>query len=343
MVKIISLFNNKGGVSKTTTTFHLGWKLAEKGFRVLIVDTDPQCNLTGLCLSTDKHNRLEEFYENNTYNIVAALAPAFNGDPVPLTATECYTFDKNENLYLLPGHIGFSEYDTSYNIAETLSDSLSALKNIPGAFRTMLLKTAEDKKLDFILLDMSPNISATNANILMNSDFFILPCAPDYFCYMAVQSLVKVFPRWNHMYGQMRNAEVFKGATYKINEHAPKFIGTIQQRYRPRNNAPSKAFQEWIDDIDELVAKSLVPILEEEGMIVPYDAQYYDEMYNLINIADFNSLIAQSQEHSTPVYLLTQEQVNKQGKVWENMEKSINDFNKTFGILADRVVSLTCD
>ena len=54
MTKIISLFNNKGGVSKTTTTFHLGWKLAELGYKTLIVDTDPQCNLTGLCLNSDK-------------------------------------------------------------------------------------------------------------------------------------------------------------------------------------------------------------------------------------------------------------------------------------------------
>ena len=54
MAKTISLFNNKGGVSKTTTAFHLGWKLAEMGHKTLIVDTDPQCNLTGLCLNTDR-------------------------------------------------------------------------------------------------------------------------------------------------------------------------------------------------------------------------------------------------------------------------------------------------
>jgi cellulose biosynthesis protein BcsQ len=50
MAKIISLFNHKGGVSKTTTTFNLGWMLARKKQRVLIVDCDPQCNLTGMVL-----------------------------------------------------------------------------------------------------------------------------------------------------------------------------------------------------------------------------------------------------------------------------------------------------
>lgn len=341
MVKIIGLFNNKGGVSKTTTTFHLGWKLAEIGYKVLIVDTDPQCNLTGLCLSTNKNNRLEEFYANNRYNIVSALSPVFNGEPVPLEATECYVFEKNQNLLLLPGHIDFSKYDTSYTIAENLGDSLSALKNVPGAFRTLLLKTAEKEELDYILVDMSPNISSTNANILMSSDYFMIPCAPDYFCYMAIQSLMEVFPRWNYTYEKMRNNPVFKNASYKLNDHTPKFIGTIQQRYRPRNGAPSKAFKEWIDDIDELVQNGLVPILEEQNMIISYDKSNYDEMYNLINIADFNSLIAQSQEHNTPVFLLTQAQVNKQGKVWETMKDNITDFDRTFDTLANRIVRTT--
>lgn len=47
MVKIISFFNHKGGVSKTTTTFNIGCKLAQTK-RVLLVDGDPQANLTGL-------------------------------------------------------------------------------------------------------------------------------------------------------------------------------------------------------------------------------------------------------------------------------------------------------
>ena len=50
MHKTIALFNHKGGVSKTTTTFNLGWMLAEKGAKVVMIDTDPQCNLTGLVL-----------------------------------------------------------------------------------------------------------------------------------------------------------------------------------------------------------------------------------------------------------------------------------------------------
>ena len=58
-------------------------------------------------------------------------------------------------------------------------------------------------------------------------------------------------------------------------------------------------------------------------MIAPNLRQYCSEDYNLINIADFNSLIAQSQTHTTPVFLLTQEQIEQSGKVWANMKKAV--------------------
>lgn len=76
-------------------------------------------------------------------------------------------------------------------------------------------------------------------------------------------------------------------------------------------------------------------------MIIPYEKGNYDEGYNLINIADFNSFIAQSQSNNTPVFLLTKDQVQKDGNVWKNMKKNIDDFNETFNCLADRIIKAT--
>ena len=45
-MKVLSIFNNKGGVGKTTLTYHLGHILAEMGKKVLMIDLDPQCNLS---------------------------------------------------------------------------------------------------------------------------------------------------------------------------------------------------------------------------------------------------------------------------------------------------------
>ena len=65
MAKQIALFNHKGGVSKTTTCFNLGWMLAEKGKRVLLVDCDPQCNLTGMTLGFRGESELQYVYDSS--------------------------------------------------------------------------------------------------------------------------------------------------------------------------------------------------------------------------------------------------------------------------------------
>lgn len=64
MAKIVELFNHKGGVSKTTTSFHLAWKLSQQGKKVLLVDGDSQCNLTGMFLGEtfDEYYSVLEFY-----------------------------------------------------------------------------------------------------------------------------------------------------------------------------------------------------------------------------------------------------------------------------------------
>ena len=66
MAKQIALFNHKGGVSKTTSTFNLGWMLAKKGKRVIIVDCDPQCNLTGMVLGFKKSDEFDAIYNGSS-------------------------------------------------------------------------------------------------------------------------------------------------------------------------------------------------------------------------------------------------------------------------------------
>src|SRR4051794_23848480 len=117
MAKLISLFNHKGGVSKTTTTFNLGWSLAEKGHKVLIVDGDPQCNLTGTALRLDDDEDFTKLYDKNpNSNINACLSPLFLGEGAPLqAATPLPT--RHKNLWILAGHIDLSEAETQLTMA----------------------------------------------------------------------------------------------------------------------------------------------------------------------------------------------------------------------------------
>ena len=73
MASQIALFNHKGGVSKTTTTFNLGWMLAKKGKKVIIVDCDPQCNLTGMVLGLKKPMNLKRSIKLEELGIFATV------------------------------------------------------------------------------------------------------------------------------------------------------------------------------------------------------------------------------------------------------------------------------
>ena len=142
MPKLISLFNHKGGVSKTTTTFNLGWALADLGHRTLIVDADPQCNLTGLVLDYNAVEDFEEFYSRNPKcDFYTAVQPVLDGQQRPLEpASPIQT--QNPKLYLLAGNIKLSDSETQISVALGTGETIPALRNIPGCFGALLRQTA---------------------------------------------------------------------------------------------------------------------------------------------------------------------------------------------------------
>lgn len=335
MAPVISLFNHKGGVSKTTTAFNLGWALADRGHRVLIVDGDPQCNLTGTVLGFDGINDFADFYASTPgANISACLEPIFKATGVPLEpAPICET--PNPNLFLLAGNIELSENETQVAVALSTSSAIPALQNIPGSLCALLQKTAEENKYDVVIVDMSPSVGALNQCFLMGSDYFIVPTSPDYYCNQAISSLSRVLPRWNRSVEQFRDQSLL----YPFPKSPPRFCGIISQRYRPRSGTPAYSFQQWIDRIKETVDTELVPALRATNMSISeleFNASSpSDTPYNLINIADFNSLIAKSQESSVPVFALSDEQIGQSGFILETMKKSRDHFLKSFYDLAN--------
>jgi chromosome partitioning protein len=184
---------------------------------------------------------------------------------------------------------------------------------------------------------MSPSVGALNECLLMGSDYFIVPTSPDYYCNQAISSLARVLPRWNAGVAQFR----LQNLLYHFPPAPPKFCGIISQRYRPRVGNPARSFQEWITIIKQTVLRELVPSLTPHDMCISVAdfnaASPADTPYNLSNIADFNSLIAQSQKHSTPVFALSDAQLEQAGVVLQNMRASRDDFATTFGALANSV------
>ena len=346
MVQKISLFNHKGGVSKTTTTFNLGWMLADKGKKVIMVDADPQCDLTELVLDfKGGDDEIEQLYKHGDgRDLKSGLAPAFESRPVPLEAVKCFPVERQEGLLLLPGHIGLSEHEVALGIAQELSGHLQTLQNLPGAIFALIERTAKMYEADYVLIDMNPSPSSVNQNLLMTSDFFVIPTSTDYPSMMAINSLVRIIPHWEKWSKRASSLEILQDAVYPFPAIKPKFLGTVIQNYRPRKGVPASASQAWIDKINETVSETLTPELRKLGMMLPSDCyaqQQIDDTYCLASVPDFNLLIAKSQETRTPVFALTREQIGQTGRVLATTVKSRDRFEGIFSELADKVIGLT--
>jgi cellulose biosynthesis protein BcsQ len=345
MAKLICLFNHKGGVSKTTTAFNLGWMMASKGKRVLLADFDPQCNLTGMVMGFKGVDDLAEVYQSNPPNNVKdGLAPAFEAQPRGISAIKTIPVDGNSNLFLMPGHIGLAEYETTLGIAQELSGSLLALRNLPGSIRYLLDVTANAFEADYVLIDMSPSLGPLNQNLLATSDYFIVPLHPDYFSAMALSSLAATLPRWRAWADTAYEIQALKEADYPFPKPVIQFIGAVIQKYRPRLGKASKAFQHWINQLTEGLKNTLCPALEKAKML---DSKAFkakaglDPWTPLLEVPDFNSLIAFSQEHQVPVFALTAQQIGQAGAVWQQTKENMEMFEKAFAACADRVFTLT--
>lgn len=347
MPKLISLFNHKGGVSKTTTAFNLGWMLARKDKRVLLVDSDPQCNLTGMVLGLedmDSSEGIQGSKDGKPLNIKEGVMPAFESRPKLIQPVECVSIPKNENLYLLPGHIGLAEYEITLGIAQELSGSVVTLRNLPGALHYLIRVTAERYEIDLVLIDMSPSLGAVNQNLFSVSDYFIVPTHPDYFSNMAIKSLANVVPKWRNWSKAASKSPALKDAAYSFPASTPGFLGYVVQNYRPRNGSPSRAFKIWIEQLTRNVQEVLIPAIKDCGLMLieeAYAAAGYDPVDPLLQMPDFNSLIANSQTYQTPIFELTAEQLGQAGQVLIVTQESQRKFKALFSQAADRIIAAT--
>lgn len=338
-MKKIILFNHKGGVSKTTSTFHIGWMLANKGNKVLLVDADPQCNLTSIFLG----DKFDEYYENvdtQLKNIKDGVSPAFDGMGRLIEAFDCPVAERNNNLYLLPGHMNLSEYDSQLNFS--MSGSFSAMKSLPGSFNDMIEKIGTRHQIEYVLIDVNPGLSSINEIMFLISDAFIIPTNPDTFSLMAIKSLSKILPRWVDW--KRNNISSYESSPYPLPDGTPKFVGEIPQRFNVRNGNATRPFKEKIDELSDLIKNTLVPQLRLKGMM--FDEQRYNDAgistdtFVIEEIKDFLTLSPKSNRVSVPVYALTDAELAATGAVLAQAQQNREVFRQIYDSISEKIISI---
>jgi cellulose biosynthesis protein BcsQ len=344
MSKRIVFFNHKGGVSKTTSVYNLGWILS-KNNRVLVVDADPQCNLSSLILGEN----FEKYYideETKEQNIKDGVKVAFEGKPVPIKEISCTSPERAPNLFLLAGHANLSEYESSLTFALTSSRSLATLQNLPGAFAELLRLTEEKYNIEFTLIDLNPSLSAINQNFFIISNGFVVPTNPDPFSIMALNTLKNILPKWFDW--KISTLEAFKEAAYPIPESTPYFLGTIIQRFNIRRGKAAAPYRNNIDEIKEITKNQLFPALYNASMVLPLKKYESANIKNengfcMQEISDFQSLLPKSYKAGVPVFELTDEELDATGPVLDQLKDKQKAFNGLFRDLAEQVKEVLKD
>ena len=347
-VKIV-FFNHKGGVSKTTTTYNLGWMLAILGKKVLVVDADPQCNLSSLILG----DNFDEYYtEDSTkfQNIKDGVKVAFEGKPKPIDAVTCFSPSENTNLFLLAGHANLSEYDASLSFAQTSNNAITALMNLPGAFNELISKTSERYDIDYVLIDLNPGLSAINQNFFILSDAFIVPTNPDPFSIMALNSLATILPRWVDWADNMR--DTFIDAAYPLSDSRPKFIGEIVQKFNVRKGKATLSAKYSIEGIKDSVRDTFIPALRRASML--FEESDYAEAeipldFCIAEIPDFQGMIHKSYAIGKPVFILTDSEIRDSfddkrnltvGNLFDNYIKMRDKYKEDFEKIANQIITI---
>lgn len=195
MTTTLAFFSNKGGVGKTTLVYHLAHMFADMGRRVLLLDLDPQCKLTEMCLSEDSLLSVWREAHAGAGTSFGCLHPLMFG-PGDVRTPE--VIEVSSGVQLLPGHLGLSTFDDP--LSEAWSGALGgddlAFRRL-SAFHSLALSARRaEEEPELVLIDTGVTLSPINRAALLASDFIVTTLSPDVTSIQGLQNLGTVLHSW---------------------------------------------------------------------------------------------------------------------------------------------------
>ncbi len=162
MGKVIAIANQKGGVGKTTTSINLSACLADKGKKVLVIDTDPQGNTTS-GFGIDKND-----LENTLYELILGEC----------SIVDCIIKNVIENISIMPSNV---------NLAAAEIELIGIEK------KEYILKREVDyikEEYDFIIIDCPPSLNMLTINAMTTADSVLVPIQCEYYALEGLSQLI---------------------------------------------------------------------------------------------------------------------------------------------------------
>lgn len=293
---VITFFNNKGGVGKTSLVFHVAWMLSQMDKTVVVVDLDPQANLTSAFLDEDE---LENLWEptsqmpgSTIYQCVKPLTEV--GDIlVPKTRTI------NPRLHLMPGDLALAGFEDalSREWPEAMgSASLYRPFRVLTAFWEVAQRAARLHQADVILADVGPNLGAINRSALIASDHVFIPLAADLFSLQGLRNLGPTLETWRRDWRKRLDNWSHPQFPLPIGQMQPQ--GYILMQHMERLSRPMKAYKRWADRIPQVYRESVLrePHQDNDDLFAEDDC--------VARLKHFRSLVPMAQEARKPIFML---------------------------------------
>jgi cellulose biosynthesis protein BcsQ len=284
----IALFNHKGGVGKTTLTVNIAYALKKLGKRVLLVDADPQCNLSAYYLPAEDFDKfLDDADKPEGNTLWSGIFPVIDSNAEP---KKLLPLGIEQNLLLLHGDLKLSTYEQELAGAwtECFQRKSRGLKST-AALSSVVSAVATRFSVDYVFFDIGPNIGPLNRAVLLDCDYFIIPTACDLFSLRALTTLGRTIATW------VTDWKIISSIAPSSNDLLPgfpKFLGYVPQRFRVYRGGVTSGHASLISRIQRAVGSEIVNVLRATD---PNLAPPPSQDVRIGQVKDFNQLASQSQ------------------------------------------------
>jgi cellulose biosynthesis protein BcsQ len=317
--KKLVFFNNKGGVGKTTLAYNTAVKFAQHGYKTVLVDLDPQCNLSELALGNVFVENLFSSSQETIYDVVKSLVSATGDINENIQCTDT----NYENLSIIPGSLQMSLFEEL--LVNNFSSAMSGQEagyTITSAISRFLKQKGLHEEIDIFIIDTSPSLGVLNKTILLDTDYFIAPMKPDNFSLMGVENLGTMLEKWKDQWKVGAKALATDVAANKVLAGEGLFIGYVINDYNQYNDQPIKTHTEWMSKISEPIKTHLSQKHCRNGLVEK------SWQLPLSTIKDYGQLPSESQRYNKAIFDFTASDY-PQGTA-ENIEQSQQEFSTLF-------------
>jgi chromosome partitioning protein len=288
-MKTLVLFNNKGGVGKTTLVYHLGHMLARLGHRTLAVDLDPQANLTSAFFDEE---RLEEIWDDGGggESLLKSIQPRISGtgDIAPAQTIEIV-----DNLFFVAGDLGLSRFEDklSQSWPGCFQNDENALRDTTSFFR-ITAEAGKDVNADVVLIDVGPNLGAINRSALLSADYLLVPLAVDLFSLQGLRNLGPTIRKWRQDWTTIKS---LVSAPFEMPPGTLVPIGYVVLQHAVRLDRPAKHFAKWMDRIPDAYRESVLGSSSKRKIPTP-------DPSCLAMLRNYRSLMPMAQDVRKPMF-----------------------------------------